>query len=212
MRRGLFITFEGTEGSGKSTQANLLCEWLTEKGQPCIFTREPGGTEIGETIRRILLNPIHSKLSVKAEVLLFLAARAQLTNEVILPAIQQGKIVISDRYSDSTFAYQIFGRNLPQRPIMIFNRFATAGLKPDITFWVDIPVSAGLDRARQTDIDRFEAEDISYHLRVREGYLKLAKRARGRIKIIDGKKKIEQIQNEIREKTKKLLLKKGYKI
>jgi len=211
MKRGVFITFEGIEGSGKSTQARLLLDWLVLHKMPCIMTREPGGTEVGEAIRSILLNPAYRRLSAKTELLLMLAARAQLTSEVVLPAIGDGKIVISDRFSDSTFAYQVSGRDLPLRPTMLFNRFATCGLKPDLTFLVDIPVEKGLGRAKQQGADRFEAEDVSYHQKVRQGYLRLAKRARGRIKLLDGNQAIDEIQGTIRERTEALLLKRGYK-
>lgn len=212
MKRGFLITFEGTEGSGKSTQARLLFDWLKSMNAPCMFTREPGGTGVGEAIRSILLSPAHHNLTAKAEVFLFLAARAQLVSEVILPALREGTIVIADRFSDSTFAYQVFGRSLPQRPVMLFNRFATSALKPDLTFLVDVPVATGLKRAQVLGSDRFETEAITYHNKVRQGYLLLARRARGRIKLINGDQSIEQVQKEILFKTKEFLLKKGYKI
>ncbi|MEO0225356.1 MAG: dTMP kinase [candidate division WOR-3 bacterium] len=212
MRRGLFITFEGTEGSGKSTQAKLLYDWLITQDLPCLLTREPGGTKIGEAVRGILLDPLFKELSVKTELFLFLAARAQLVSEVILPAINQGKIVISDRFSDSTYAYQVYGRKLPERPTMLLNRFATSGLKPDITFLIDLPVEEGLKRNRLIDQDRFEKEPLPYHLQVREGYLRLARRAGGRIKLVDGRQPVEVIQSEIQNRTRVILLKKGYKI
>ncbi len=211
MKRGLLITFEGTEGSGKSTQARLLFDWLRSQEVPCIMTREPGGTEVGEAIRNVLLNPAFRNLSAKTELLLMLAARAQLVSELVLPAIQDGKVVISDRFSDSTFAYQVSGRDLPGRPTMLFNRFATAGLKPDLTFLVDIPAEQGLSRAKAQGADRIETEDACFHQRVRQGYIRLAKRARGRIKLLDGSGTIDEIQKTIREKTQVLLLKRGYK-
>jgi dTMP kinase len=209
MNRGLFITFEGVEGSGKTTQARALAEWFEQNGFPCILVRDPGTTITGEKIREILLNsenPIHPK----CEVFLFLAARSQLVYEKILPALMEKKIVISDRFADSTYAYQTFARRLPERLIAIFNRFASAGLKPDLTFLVDVEIPVG--QARGKCVDRMEKESTSYHNEVRNGYLKLAHRSKKRIKILDGKKPVDELKKEVLGYVKNLLIRKGYRI
>lgn len=210
LRRGIFISFEGVEGSGKTTQALALAEWLEKQQIPHIFVREPGSTLVGEAIREILLNPKHRGMHPKCEVLLFLAARSQLVYEKILPAITAKKVVVTDRFADSTYAYQVYARNLPQRLISIFNRFATAGLKPDLTFIFDIDVSRA--RQRGTFDDRMETEDELYHQRVRKGYLKLAHRAKKRIKILNGEKSVQELKTEVEDYVKKLLVRKGYKL
>ncbi len=206
--RGVFISFEGVEGSGKTTQAEALVDWLSRERISHIFVREPGGTVVGEAIRKILLNPEYSKMHRKCEVLLFLAARSQLTYEKILPSIQQKKVVVSDRFADSTFAYQVYARNLPQRLISVFNRFATAGIKPDLTFLVDIDITKG--RERGVFDDRMEKEDMMYHRKVREGYLRLARRSKKRVKILDGIKSVDVLRDEIIDYVKKFLIRKGY--
>ena len=210
LRRGVFISFEGVEGSGKTTQAQVLVDWLSEQNIPHLFVREPGSTSVGEMIREILLNPKHRNMHPKCEVLLFLAARSQLTYEKILPALQKKKIVVSDRFADSTYAYQIYARNLPQRLIAIFNRFATAGIKPDLTFIFDIDISKA--RQRGTFDDRLETEDKTYHQRVRDGYLKLAHRAKKRIKVLDGEKPVEVLKSEVVNYVKEFLMRKGFKL
>uniref|UniRef100_A0A7C4TIK8 Thymidylate kinase n=1 Tax=candidate division WOR-3 bacterium TaxID=2052148 RepID=A0A7C4TIK8_UNCW3 len=209
MNRGLFITFEGVEGSGKTTQARLLAQWLEKEGLPFILVREPGGTLVSEKIREILLST-QNNIHPRCEVLLFLAARSQLVYEKILNAIREKKIVIADRFSDSTFAYQVFGRGLPKRLISIFNRFACAGLKPDLTFLVDIDVTQGRNRGKF--LDRMETQNEMYHQKVREGYLKLAKRAKKRIKVLNGEKSVEELHREVVDYVKDLLKRKAYKI
>ncbi len=206
-KRGLFITFEGVEGSGKTTQAKALAEWLEEHHYPCMLVRDPGTTRTGEKIREILLNP-ENFIHPRCEVLLFLAARSQLVYETILPAIMEKKIVISDRFFDSTYAYQIYARGLPKRLITIFNRFASAGIKPDLTFLVDIDIAVG--RARGKCVDRMEQERIVYHQQVRDGYLELARRARKRIKVLNGSKSVEDLKAEVVEYVKEFLQRKGY--
>ncbi len=205
-KRGLLITFEGVEGSGKTTQAKALAEWFENNGYPCILVRDPGTTSAGEKIREILLSPENS-IHPRCEVLLFLAARSQLVYERILPAIMEKKIVVSDRFFDSTYAYQIYARRLPKRFITIFNRFASAGLSPDLTFLVDIDIAEG--RARGKYVDRMEQEKISYHNKVREGYLELARRAKKRIKILDGRRSVEELKVEIVDHVKRFLERKG---
>lgn len=209
MNRGLFITFEGVEGSGKTTQAKALAEWFEENGFPCLLVRDPGTTLIGEKIRDLLLNPEDS-IHPKCEVLLFLAARSQLVYEKILPALMNRKVVISDRFYDSTYAYQVYARNLPARLIAIFNRFASAGLKPDLTFLFDIDIPES--QARGKCADRMEKESPSYHNNVRDGYLRLARRAKKRIKVLDGKKTVDELKKEIIAHVKDLLKRKGYRI
>ncbi|MGQ9534168.1 MAG: dTMP kinase [bacterium] len=207
MKRGLFITFEGVEGSGKTTQAQALAEWFDKEGIPYVLVRDPGTTAVGEKIREILLDPKNT-IHPKCEVILFLAARSQLVYERILPALQENKIVISDRFFDSTYAYQIYGRGLPERLLTIFNRFASAGLKPDLTFLVDLDVANG--QARGKCIDRMEKQDHSYHKSVRAGYLKLARRAKKRIKVLDGKKPVDMLKEEVINFVKILMIRKGF--
>ncbi len=207
MKRGLLITFEGVEGSGKTTQAELLANWCDKMGIPYLLVREPGGTPISEKIREILLSK-ENKIHPRCEVLLFLAARSQLVYERILNAIKEEKLVIADRFSDSTFAYQVYARGLPQRLISIINRFASAGLKPDLTFLVDIDITKGRERGKFSD--RMETQTEFYHQRVREGYLKLAHRAKKRIKLLDGEKSVEELQGEVINYVKDLLKRKGW--
>ena len=208
MPRGLFISFEGVEGCGKTTQADALVSWLTSQQLPTCYVREPGGTDIGEAVRNILLDPSYKKMHKKCEVLLFLASRSQLTYEKILPALSKREIVITDRYADSTLAYQAFARDLPQRLVVLFNRFSTAGLKPDLTFLVDIDIAQG--RTRGVFNDRMECESLLYHERVREGYLRIARKAKKRIKILDGEKDVTVLNQEVITYVKKLLVRKGY--
>ena len=210
LKRGVFISFEGVEGSGKTTQAQALVDWLKEQKIPHIFVREPGSTTVSEMIRDILLDPRNKGMHAKCEVLLFLAARSQLTHEKILPAIKEKKIIVSDRFADSTFAYQVYARDLPKRLIAIFNRFATASIKPDLTFIFDIDILKA--RKRGVFDDRLETEDEKYHQKVREAYLKLAHRAKKRIKVLDGEKPVDSLKNEVVNHVKRLLVRKGYKL
>lgn len=210
MPRGLFISFEGVEGCGKTTQADALVTWLTSQQIPTRYVRDPGGTDIGEAIRGILLDPGYIKMHAKCEVLLFLASRSQLTYEKILPALVQREIVVTDRYADSTLAYQAYARDLPKRLIALFNRFATAGIKPDVTFLVDIDIVQG--RKRGVFDDRMEKESLLYHERVREAYLRLAHRAKKRIKVLDGEKDVQALNREVIEHVKILLARKGYSL
>jgi dTMP kinase len=208
MPRGLFISFEGVEGCGKTTQADALVRWLEDKKLPVVYVRDPGGTDIGEAIRAVLLDPQYKSVHAKTEVLLFLASRSQLTYERILPALEKKQVVVTDRFTDSTLVYQAYARRLPERLIAIFNRFATAGLKPDITFLVDIDIEKG--RARGIYEDRMERETLEYHQQVREGFLRLAQRAKKRIKILDGEKTIKALNHEVVTHVKKVMARKGY--
>ncbi len=199
---GFFITFEGPEGSGKSTQARLLAEWLRDRGVDVLLTREPGGTPVGDRIRSILLDPRLDHLSPEAEVLLFSASRAQHVRTLIRPALEAGRVVICDRYADSTYAYQGYGRGLPLEDLQAITRFATGGLKPDLTLLIDVPVEIGLRRKRggsgKDDWNRMEQERLAYHRRVREGYLKLAEQEPQRWVVLDGRTPLHELQEHIR--------------
>jgi len=205
-KKGLFVTFEGIEGCGKSTQARLLAESLRNLGLSVLLTREPGGPRISEEIRTILLNKEFNEMNRLTEVFLYMASRAQHTLEWIIPAIEKGQIVICDRYYDSTYAYQGAAREIPEYEIETINTIATTGLKPDVTYIIDVPVEIGLERlhngTKAEDIDRLESEDIDFHRRVRAGYLKLAKKEPDRVVVIDGTKNIEEIHKDIMKNIK----------
>lgn len=199
--KGFFITFEGIEGSGKTTQAKLLADYLRSKNIPVLLTREPGGSEISEKIREILINPKNTEMCAKTECLLYAASRAQHVEQVILPAIASGKTVISDRFADATLAYQGYGRKLPIEMLRQLNDFATGGLEPHLTFLLNLPAEIGLARARKRkhNLDRLEQEAIDFHRRVHDGYLEIAKQSHGRFKIIDASNSIEIIHDEIKD-------------
>ena len=188
--KGKFITFEGSEGSGKSTQSRLLYEYLKSKGYKVIYLREPGTTRISEKIRNILLDAKNNSMLPVCETLLYMASRAQLVDEVIRPAISGGKIVICDRFLDSTLAYQGYGLGIDINAIKRIGDFATQGIKPDLTIFLDLPVKEGL-RYRHSTKDRIEKRSLAYHTKVRNGYLTLAAKEPGRIKIV----KIQQDKN-----------------
>lgn len=195
--KGIFLTFEGVEGSGKSTQAKLFVEWLKENGKEVLFLREPGSTNIGEEIRKILLSKENKGLSPESELFLFLASRAQLVREKIIPALKEGKVVVLDRYIDSTLAYQGYGGELPIELIGEMNKFATAGLLPDLTFLLDLDIDEGLKKAGMKD--RIEEKGIQFHRRVREGYHKLAEKFPERIKLIQVEEDPQRTQQKIRQ-------------
>lgn len=184
-RSGLFITFEGPDGSGKSTQMKMLADKLRALGYEVVETVEPGGTRIGEQIRRILLDPLHQEMRPRTELLLYFAARAQNVEERILPALAGGKIVLSDRYTDSTMAYQGFARSLGAEAVQELHRLACQGLQPDLTLCYDIDVETGLARARERGVNRMDEQEIEFHRRVREAYLQMARRE-PRFRVIDG--------------------------
>jgi len=194
----LFITFEGPEGSGKTTQARLLVEYLQARGYPVLYTREPGGTEISEQIRQVILSARNKAMQSEAEVLLFSAARAQIVAELIRPALAAGKIVICDRYADSTMAYQGHGLGLDLDALRAITRFATGGLVPERTFYVDVPVEVGLARRQRGEMNRLDQKEVAYHTRVRNGYLALMQAEPHRFIVIDGSQTIVQVQQEIR--------------
>lgn len=184
--KGLFITFEGIEGSGKSTQMGLLAEKLEQLGLPCLLTREPGGPPIAEHIRQLLLDPQHSEMLPETELLLYNASRVQHTGEWILPALRLGKIVLCDRYYDSTFAYQGAARSQNLEFIRLLTAFATFNTVPDITFLIDLPVETGFSRIHDRQLDRLEQEDRSFHERVRSQYLTLSREHQDRFVVLDG--------------------------
>lgn len=196
--RGVFITFEGGEGSGKSTQIKMLARDLGAAGVPVRSLREPGGTVAGEAIRAILLDPEHTGLDARAELLLYEAARAQLVAEVIEPALAAGEIVLCDRFYDSTTAYQGYGRGLPAGEIATLNAAATGGLNPDRTIVFDVAPATGLARATVTGADRLESEDHGFHERVREGFLSIARDEPARVRVIDGSGSIDDVALALR--------------
>ena len=200
----LFITFEGPEGSGKTTQIELLSSYLKEKGYPVLATREPGGTSIGDQVRAILLDPQNTEMLPASEALLFSAARAQIVNQVIRPHLARGGIVLCDRYADSTLAYQGYGHGLELGTLHAITALATGGLKPDLTIYLDIDVEEGLRRklaaheASQEEWNRLDRQEMAFHRRVREGYLQMAAREPDRWLVIDATQPVEAIQVSIR--------------
>lgn len=201
----LFITFEGPEGSGKTTQLKLLAEWLRERGKDVLATREPGGTAISEAIRGILLDPTHTEMQPEAEILLFSAARAQIVAQVIRPHLQGGGIVLCDRYADSTLAYQGYGRGLDLDTLCAITAFATGGLAPDLTIYLDIAIEKGLQRKLPQEWNRLEAQALAFHQRVREGYLEMAASEPDRWLSVDAFQPIANIQAAIRERIEVLI-------
>lgn len=195
MKKGLFITFEGPDGCGKTTQMNLLAEYLKNSGKEVLLTREPGGKGLGEKVREILLN-YEGPISDRCESFLFLADRAQNIDIIVNPAVEEGKIVLCDRHIDSTVAYQGYGRGLNIQRINMLNDIATNGKKPDLTFVFDIDVETSMKRVGK-DKDRLESAGIEFHNRVRNGYLELAKQEPQRIKVLDASKTIDEIHNNV---------------
>ena len=203
---GLFISFEGIDGCGKSTQADLLRSYLESKGEQVELLREPGGTALSEQIREILLNPNNDKMDPSTELILLSASRAQLTREIIIPALERGNVVICDRYADSTLAYQGYGRGINLEWLEKLNAFATAGLKPDITLLVDLPVDEALNRMQSKSFDRIEMEGIEFLDKVRSGYLELTDRFSKRYFMIDGMETIEEMSKKIINKIYNIFL------
>ncbi len=201
----MFITFEGIEGCGKSTQAKMLAEYLKNKGFEVLLTREPGGPKISEKIRAILLDTDNKEMLPETELLLYMASRSQHTGEWIIPALKQNKIVISDRYYDSTIAYQGAARNIDLNIIKTITKYATYGLTPDITFLIDTPAEIGLSRIAKDVADRLEQESLEFHKKVRNGFLELAKKENERFLVLDGTKTISEINRLIIKKIDKIL-------
>lgn len=196
----MFITFEGPEGCGKTTHSKRLKSYLENKGQHVLLTQEPGGTQVGKEIRGLLLRP-ESVLDGTTEVYLFAADRSEHVSKIIQPALDEGKTVICDRFIDSTIAYQIGGRGLPEDLVRYLNMVSSKGLVPDLTIMLDVSPEIGLKRATENGAaDRFEREAVEFHRRVREKYLAIARNDPGRVRLINtDDKNVEQVQNLIRE-------------
>ena len=204
MKKGIFITIEGPDGSGKSTQIENIKRFFDAKNIPMVFTREPGGTAIGERIRSIILDNNCSEMTDLAEALLYAASRAQHVEEVIKPALEQGKIVICDRFVDSSLAYQGYGRHLGDK-VRVINNYAIDGCIPDITFLLKLDPSVGKHRIREDMQDRLEHEKIAFHQEVYKGYLELEKKYPDRIFGIDATRGIDEIRDDIYQKLEQLL-------
>ncbi len=203
--KGKFITLEGIEGSGKSTQIALLAKYLQSLGMPLVLTREPGGTPIGDEVRKILLDPANTTLDPTAELLLYAASRAQHLKEIIMPHLEKG-VVLCDRFADATLAYQGYGRGLDIDLIRRLDTIVCTGLRPDLTILLDIDAATGVERARGRNNSRglarearFENEAIAFHERVRQGYLTLARAEPDRIRIVEASRPMDAIQAEIRK-------------
>lgn len=211
MRRGLFISFEGGEGCGKSTQASLLKTSIENAGHKVILTREPGGTWLGEQVRHLIKDQSDDVPCARAETLLFLAARAQLVEKVILPALENGIWVVSDRFSDSTLAYQGYGRGLDLNELTKANEFACSSVKPDITLLLDVEIEESVNRrlAREKTLnssaDRIELEDMQFHSRLREGFKALASKEPERFTVIDANASLSEVQERIWKRLKPLV-------
>ncbi|MBF6569269.1 MAG: dTMP kinase [Candidatus Binataceae bacterium] len=211
MASGAFITLEGVEGSGKTTQSRLLAEWLKAAGHRVTVTHEPGGTRAGQAIRAIFLDPGVS-LEVAAELMLVLADRAQHVREKLRPALDSGEIVISDRYADSTVAYQGYGRGFDLNLLRELNRLATDNIMPDLTIVLDCKVATGLtrihdrmNRAGDTVLDRFEGQAADFHGRVRQGFLEIAQQEPQRVSIVNAEEPLERVTAQIRQRVDRLL-------
>lgn len=208
--RGFLITFEGSEGSGKTTQCSRVARRFSDAGYEVLVTREPGGTALGEQIRHLLMHSeIGERMTPETELLLFAASRAQLVREVITPAIREGKIVICDRFLDSTTVYQGVGRKIQAEPVHIINNFAIGDIVPDVTVVVDIPAEEGFKRIRHRVNempDRMERENIEFYRKVREGYLMLAKALPERFIVIDGTEEREAVEEKIWSELRKRVI------
>ena len=194
--KGYFLSVEGGDGSGKSTQIKNIKEYLTERGQEVILTREPGGTPVAEKIRELILDPANKALTGRAEMLLYAASRAQHVEEKILPALAEGKTVLSDRFTDSSIAYQGYGRELGDA-VRVINEYAVCGCMPDVTFLMELDPSIGKSRIRADVQDRLELEKIDFHNRVFEGYKEIAKLYDDRFACIDASRGKEEIRADI---------------
>lgn len=202
----LFITFEGPDGSGKSTQINLTAQYLKNLGHNVLLTREPGGSRIGDQIRTVLHDVTNTEMNPRAEVLLYSASRAQLVAQVILPHLQAGGAVVCDRYADSTFAYQGFGRQLDFEALQLITAFATQSLTPDITIYLDLEVEQGLQRkvsansVGEGELNRMDRLAVDFHRRVREGYLEMARAEPERWLVINACDTVDNVQQQIRQR------------
>ena len=207
MRKSLFITFEGPDGSGKTTQIERLAKWFEKLNYTIICTREPGGTNTAEKIRQIVLDPC-LPIKAEAETLLYLAARSEHVEKVISPALMAGKIVLCDRFSDSTFVYQGITRGMDLKILRLMDAFATKGLKPDVTFLLDgLPERLVTRRKTRGIQDRFELEGLDFQQKVRAGFMQLAQEEKERIKVINALQELDDVTRDIITQVKKLLLK-----
>lgn len=205
--RGKFITLEGSEGSGKSTNLAYVHRHLKQAGIDVVLTREPGGTELGETIRELLLDANQTRMCSDTELLLMFAARAQHLNELILPALETGRWVLCDRFTDATYAYQGEGRGISNERIAILERWVQGDLRPDLTLFLDLPVSQGLARAgKRGEPDRFEREQTEFFERVRQGYRKQAEAAPERYRIIDASRSLPEVQQQLDDVLERYLM------
>ncbi|AUS24276.1 dTMP kinase [Paenibacillus sp. P2(2022)] len=205
-RKGIFITLEGGDGSGKTTMIQRLAKYMEEEGHPVVTTREPGGIEISEKIRSIILDPAHTSMDARTEALLYAAARRQHLVEKVKPAIEQGAMVLCDRFVDSSLVYQGFARGIGIEEVASINRFAVDDWEPDATFYLDIEPELGLARinaSRGEEMDRLDMESISFHHKVREAYLELARKFPERITIVDASPAPEQVEQVLKDLLKK---------
>ena len=198
MQRGIFITLEGGEGAGKSTHLAFVQKWLQQTGRKVVVTREPGGTELGERIRELLLHARDIDISSESELLLMFAARAEHLHKFIKPALSKGKTVLCDRFTDATYAYQGGGRGMSRERITLLETWVQGDLRPDLTLLLDVPVEVGLERAgNRSAPDRFEREDGEFFQRVRKAYLDAAAREPERIRVVDASQSLEQVEQQI---------------
>ncbi len=196
--RGRFITLEGSEGSGKSTNLNYIHQRLQQAGIDVVLTREPGGTPLGESIRELLLDHRQQAMASDTELLLMFAARAQHLNELIIPALDAGKWVLCDRFTDATYAYQGAGRGIANERIALLEQWVQGALRPDLTFFLDLPVAQGLARAgERAELDRFEREEIDFFERVRQGYLSQAAEEPQRYRVVDASPALPEVQAQL---------------
>lgn len=207
--RGRLVTFEGGESSGKSTQVAMLAAWLQSRGVPVTVARDPGTTPLGESVRRLLLDPAADPMAPETELLLYAAARAQLVQEVVEPALAAGRVVLLDRFTDSSFAYQGAGRGIPEERVAAVVEFATGGREPDLTVLLDVEAEEGrrrrsADAGRGPD-DRIEREDAGFHDRVRRAYRMRAKAERERFLVVDGRESTDSLHERVRERVRALL-------
>jgi len=202
MKKGVFISFEGIEGSGKTTHCQKVIPYLEKKGFQVVHIHEPGGTEIGEQLRSMLLSGDNEKMCDRTELLLVLASRSQVVAEVIAPALKAGKAVVCDRYIDSTVAYQAYGRGIDEKTVRNLNQFVTRGLYPDLTIILDIEAPTGLrrtkDRQDRNTLDRIERAPLGFHQRIREGYLALARNESNRVRLIECDKDIKKTERAVK--------------
>ena len=205
--KGKFITIEGCEGSGKTSIIKILCEDLVNNNIPYLSTREPGGSKISEQIRNVILNVDNTKMDYMTEALLYAASRRQHLEEIVKPALNEGKIVICDRYLDSSLAYQGYARGIGIEEVYNINMYATSGFLPDLTIYIDIPVEVGLERIKDNNrnVNRLDLEKVAFHKKVREGYLKIAQMYPERIKVIDGNADLEEVYKRVKKELKNIV-------